>query len=134
METMNVPSLDVEEVDPDELEQDPAAVAGEQLPVLPVPAAALGNGDGVDVVVDGQGDLDGQVHDEDTLGAELVGEDLDGVGDEEARPGEGVGDAVQPDEDDVGVADADDVLGGVLLAGDGGADEEEQHAGGAGMD
>ena len=124
----HIPSLDVEEVHPDEFEEDPSGVAGEELPVLAVPATALGDGDGVDVVVDGQGNLDGQVHDEDTLGTELVRENFDGVGDEETGPGECVGDTVQPNEDYVGVADTDDVLGVVLLAGDGRADQEKKHA------
>lgn len=47
---------------------------------------------GVDVLVDGQGNLDEEVHDHETLGADLEGQDFDCVGDEETGPGKSVGD------------------------------------------
>ncbi len=128
---LDIPSLYVVVVHPDQLEYNPTGIAGEQLPVLTVPAATLRDRDGVDVVVDRDGDLHRQVHDEYTLGTELVGQNLNRVGNEETRPGECVSDTVEPDEDDVGVANSEDILQSVLLAGDGGADEEDKHTGGA---
>lgn len=74
-------------VNPAQLKKNPACIAGKQLPILAVPAATLGDGDGVYVVVDREGDLNGKIHDEHTLGAELVGQNLDGVGNQETRPG-----------------------------------------------
>jgi hypothetical protein len=46
----------------------------------------------VDVLVDGQGNLDEEVHNHETLGANLEGQDFDSVGDEQTRPGQSVGD------------------------------------------
>ncbi len=66
-------SLDVHEVDPDEFQEDPAGVDGEELPVLAVPCTTLGDGDGVDVVVDGKRNLNSQIHDEETLARSLKG-------------------------------------------------------------
>jgi len=123
----NIPSLDVEVVDEDKLEKNPAGVAGKQLPVLLVPGATLGDGNGVDVVGDGERDLDPKVHDKDTLGAELVGQNLDGVGDQETRPGERVSYTVKPDEKDVDVSNGDLVRLRELLSSDGGADQEDKH-------
>jgi hypothetical protein len=125
--TGDIPSLDVEVVNPDQLKKNPASVAGKQLPVLLVPATTLGDGNGVDIVVDGKSNLDGQVHDEDTLGTELVRQNLDGVGNEETRPSKSVGDTVQPDEDNVDVANGNLIRLGELLTGDGGADQENKH-------
>jgi hypothetical protein len=127
----DIPSLDVEVVNPDQFEKNPTGVAGKQLPVLAVPAATLRDGDGVHVVVDGEGDLNGDVHDEYTLGAELVGQNLDGVGNQKTRPGQRVGDTVQPDKDNVGVANANGIFHGVLLTSDSSANQEEKHTGGA---
>jgi len=123
----NIPSLDVEVVDEDQLEKNPAGVAGKQLPVLLVPAATLGDGNGVDVVVDGERDLDPQVHDEDTLGTKLVRQNLDGVGNQETGPGERVSYTVKPDEKDVDVSNGDLVRLRVLLSSDGSADQEDKH-------
>lgn len=127
----NIPSLDVEVVNPDQLEKNPAGVAGKQLPVLAVPAATLGDRDGVHVVVDREGDLNGKVHDEHTLGAELVGQNLDGVGNQKTRPGKRVGDTVQPDKDNIDVANANDTFQCVLLTSDSGANQEDKHTTGA---
>jgi hypothetical protein len=41
----------------------------------------------VDILVDGQSDLDEEVHDHKTLGTNLEGQDLDSVGNEKTRPG-----------------------------------------------
>ena len=94
---------------------------------------ALGNlpgleGEGVEVGVEEEGDLDGHVEEHEALGADRVGENLDGVADEEAGPAAGVEDAVHPDEEDhAGVG----TRGLVLLveaAGEGPEEESDQHA------
>lgn len=124
----DVPSLNVVEVDEDELKEDPAGVDGKELPVLANPSTVAGNSERIDLVVDGDGDLHGQVHDEKTLGAELEWKNFDGVGDEKTGPGEGVRHTMEPDEENVDVADGGLAGCAVLLARDGGAHEEDQHA------
>ena len=52
---------------------------------------------GVDVLVDGERNLDEEVHDHETLGTDFEGQDLDGVRDEETRPGKRVGNGEDPD-------------------------------------
>jgi len=126
----NILGLDVEEVDKDELEGDPGGVDGVELPLGALPDAV--HGDGVDLVVHDEGDVDGDVHDHHALGAELEGQDLDRVGDEETGPGEGVAHTVHPEEDDDGDAGAL-VLGlAVLGAGDSGGHEAQEHTSGGG--
>lgn len=71
------PRLDDEEVAEDELEGDPAAVHNVVLP------AELLERDGVDILVEDEGEGDGEVEDVETLGTEAVRKDLDGVGDDE---------------------------------------------------
>lgn len=100
------------------------SVDGVQLPVgLQVLEAQR-----VDVLVDDQGDLDPKVHDHQALCADLEGHDLDRVADQQARPGQGVAGAEEPDEGDDGLA------GGLVLVflvrgrADGPTDEAEQHA------
>lgn len=63
--------LDVEDVDEDELDGDPAGVDAVQLPLAALPHAV--HGDGVDVVVDDERDVDGDVHDHHALGAQFEG-------------------------------------------------------------
>lgn len=90
--------------------------------------------DGVGVRVEGQGNLDRQIHDHETLGAQVVRQDLDGVSDEQARPGERVEDAEDPDEDDHGVPAA---LGALVLVQAGAErpeDKGHQHAAGGGQE
>ena len=53
---------------------------------------------GVDVLADNEGDLNPKVHEHETLGADLVGQDFDSVGHQETGPGKSVGDAKDPDE------------------------------------
>lgn len=99
---------------------------------LPVGALKGLEGDGVGVDVEGEGGLDATLDDEKTLGAELVGEDLDGVANEETGPGHVVHDVEDPDEDDHGVVGS----GGVLLlvegGGEGPEDEGAEHTTGGG--
>lgn len=66
--------LGVEEVDEDELEEDPRAVDGEELPVDGL------EGDGVDVAGEEATDLAEDLLNSDTTGALSVWEELDEVG------------------------------------------------------
>lgn len=124
----DVLGLDVEDVDEDELDGDPAGVDAVQLPLAALPDAV--HGDGVDVVVDDERDVDGDVHDHHALGAELEGQDLDGVGDEETGPRKGVAHTVEPEEDDNGDAGAGVFGLAVLRAGDGCGHETQKHTAG----
>ena len=126
----NILGLDVEEVNKDELEGDPGGVDGVQLPLGALPDAV--HGDRVDLVVHDEGDVDGDVHDHHALGAELERQDLDGVGDEQTRPGEGVAHTVEPEEDDDGDAGALVCGLAVLRAGDGRCHEAQKHTSGGG--
>lgn len=83
--------------------------------------------------------LDGDVHDHEALATEAVRQDLEGVCDEQARPGKTVEDAKHPDERDLSVtgacivvADARSLLSAVLVHGacHGPADEVDDHAAG----
>ena len=47
----------------------------------------LAEGDGVDVLVEDDGEGDGEVEDVETLGTKRVGQDLNGVGDNERSEG-----------------------------------------------
>ena len=75
-------SLDQIEVDEDDLEEQEDTVDDV---VLPLDGT---EGDGVDVLVEDEGDVDGQVHDDQTLGSDSEGQDLDGVGNEQGGHGQ----------------------------------------------
>ena len=75
-------SLDQVEVDEDDLEEQEDTVDDV---VLPLDGT---EGDGVDVLVKNEGDVDGQVHDDQTLGSDSEGQDLDGVGNEQGGHGQ----------------------------------------------
>lgn len=87
-------------------------------------------GDGVGVDVESEGGLDEDVHDHETLGAEAVGENLNGVADEETGPGERVEDAKDPDEEDHGLVGALGLLLVVESRSESPEDEGAEHAGG----
>ncbi len=80
--------------------------------------------------------LDGDVHDHHTLGTEVEGEHLEGVGDQEAGVADIVEDTEDPDEDELGVAGAGVGLTRVLVdgTGDGPADEGSNHTEGGGQE
>lgn len=84
----------------------------------------------VSLVAKGQDGLDGDVHDHHALGAEVEGQNLEGVGDEEAGEADVVGDAEEPDEDELGPAGGGVLHVGVLVHGaaDGPAGEGDDHA------
>ena len=69
----------------DELEGEPRAVDDVVLP------AKLLEGDGVDVLVEDEREGDGKVEGDEALGTEVVGQNLDGVRDNER----GVGDTIE---------------------------------------
>jgi hypothetical protein len=75
-------SLDQVEVDEDDLEEQEDTVDDVVLPLDGTES------DGVDVLVEDEGDVDGQVHDDQTLGSDSEGQDLDGVGDEQRGHGQ----------------------------------------------
>jgi len=120
--------FNVDEVDEDEFDTDPQGVEQGEVPVT----WKLLPGDWVGLVTDGQDGLDGQVHDHETLGTETEWQDLDGVGDEETRPGDGVEDTEDPDDWDLDVTGS--LVGGTRVLvdgrGDGPEDEHDDHTGG----
>jgi hypothetical protein len=136
------PSLNVEEVDEAELDEDPNSVNQRQVPV--VRKFLPGNWVGVtrmvrlvqttiniegDLLSENQRCLHSQVHDHDTLGAQAVGENLEGVGDEQTGPGDGVEHGKEPDEDDLWVTGGFDILGSLVDGGnDSPCEEHENHA------
>lgn len=73
--------------------------------------------------------MHGDVHDHHALGAEMEGQDLEGVGDQEAGPANVVEAAKEPDEDELSIAGVRVLLVGVIVygAGDGPADEADHH-------
>ena len=101
---------------------------------LPGVAIKVLESNGVGVGVEGQGTLNRNIHDHETLGAQLVGQNLDGVADEQTRPGEGVEEREDPDEGDHGVVGAGRALLVVQARGEGPEDESAEHAGGGGQE
>lgn len=87
-------------------------------------------GDLVGLVAEGEDGLDGDVHEHHALGAQLEGQDLEGVGDEHAGEADVVEDAEEPDEDELGPAGGGVAQPRVLVEGaaDGPAGEGDDHA------
>ena len=67
---------------------------------------------------------------EDRIGF-VVGQNLDGVGNQETRPSQGVSDTMQPDKDNVDIANCKGTFLGILLTSDGSANQEQEHTTGA---
>ena len=84
----------------------------------------VGPGQGVRLGAEGEGGLDGDVHDHHALGAEVEGQDLEGVGDEQTGEANVVEDAKDPDENDLRNAEAALAAGLVVLGGHDGPDGE----------
>lgn len=61
------------------------------------------------MVADSKSNLDEKVHDHQTTSTESIGQNLKSIGNEQTRPGDGVEDVKDPDEDDLRVAEAFDV-------------------------
>lgn len=84
-----------------------------------------------DLLSENKSSLDSQVHDHQSLGTELVWQDLKSVGDKETRPGERVEYTEHPDEDDLRISRTLDILlttGLKSSSGDGPGQEHEEHA------
>jgi hypothetical protein len=98
------------------------SVDGVELPV----GGKVSESKRVDVLVDGKSNLDEEVHDHETLGTNLEGQDLDSVGDKQTRPSQSVSNGKDPDHGN------DTLTGGLatLLLLLGGADgpDNEAHA------
>ena len=134
------PSLNVEEVDEAKLDEDPNSVDQRQVPV--VREVLPRNGVGVtrmvslvqrvgtcieDLLSKNQRCLHRQVHNHNTLGAQAVGQDLERVGDEQTRPGNGVEHREEPDEHDLRVAGSVDILGSFEDGGNNSPCEEHEN-------
>lgn len=88
-------------------------------------------GDLIRLVAEGQDGLDGDVHEHHALGAELEGQDLEGVGDEHAGEADVVEDAEEPDEHELRPARREVLHVRVLVEGPAHrpARERDHHAG-----
>lgn len=86
---------------------------------------------GIDVLVDGQGNLNEQVHQHETFSADLEWQNFDGVGDEQAGPGERVRDREDPDEGNNRSSSSCALLGFLLRRANCPEDEGDAHAGGS---
>ena len=82
---------------------------------------------GVGVGVEGERSLDHQVENHETLGTQLVRQNLNGVTDEKTGPGDGVEDTKEPDEEDHGVVGAGSIVLIVQARGEGPEDEGAEH-------
>ena len=69
----------------------------------------------VDVLVDGQSNLDEEVHDHETLGTNLEWQDLDSIGNKQTRPSQSVSDGEDPDHGNDGLTSS--LALGLLLLG-----------------
>lgn len=118
--------LDVEEIDEDQFAEVPEGVEKHKVPVV----GQVVPGEHVGLVTQGKNGLDGEVHDHHTLGTELEGEDLEGVGDQQTGETNVVEDAEDPDKDNLRVARAAVGLAGIFIdgTGDGPAHEGADHA------
>jgi len=116
--------LNDEEVAEDQLEGDPDDVDDVVLP------ADVRKGDGVDILVEDEGQGDGEVEDVEALGTDVVGQNLDGVGDDERREGNVVETVVQEDECNDGVTSRLGSVLGVESRADGLEGEHDDHTSG----
>ena len=87
---------------------------------------------GVDVLVDSQSDLDEQVHNHETLGTDLEGQDLNGVGDEQTGPGKRVGNREDPDHSNDGLTSSLALLSFLLRGANCPDDEGKAHGSSSG--
>lgn len=87
-------------------------------------------GRGVGQVVKGEGELDDQVQNHHSLGAELICQNLERVADQETGPGDGVKDSKQPDEEDESHVGAGSAVLLVQAARQAPDDEGAEHASG----
>lgn len=81
-------------------------------------------------MVDGKSDLDEEVHDHETLGTDFEGQDLDGVGNKQTRPGKSVSHREDPDHGNDTTTSGLAVV--LLLLGRAYSPDDEAHAHGCG--
>ncbi len=84
-------------------------------------------GERVGLAAESQGGLDGDVHDHDTLGTEMEGQDLEGIRDKETGETDIVEDTENPDEDDLCDTEAGLSVGLVVHGGHDGPDGESKN-------
>lgn len=127
--------LDVHEVDEADLTENPDAVDEVKSPgVTTGERAVVGRGglpgvegQRVEVVVQKKSDLHRDVEEHETLGTERVGEDLNGITNQETRPTSRVEDTVEPDEEDHGVIGSRGLVLLVKTTGKSPEDEDDEH-------
>lgn len=85
---------------------------------------------GVDVLVDGKRNLDEEVHNHETLGTNLEGQDLDSVGHKQTRPSQSVSNGEDPDHGNNTLTSGLATL--LLLLGGADGPDNEAHAHGCG--
>lgn len=125
--------LDIHEVDEDDLTEDPDGVDEVESPGvatvnLIVTDLPSGEGQRVQVVVQEEGDLNGNVQDHETLSTERVGENLNTIANEETRPAGGVEDTVEPDKENHGVVGSRSLVLFIETASESPEDEDKEHA------
>jgi hypothetical protein len=113
-------SLDVEEPYKNEFEAEPCTVYDVVLPSNVV------QGDGVDVGVEKESEIDHGEHIAHTLGTNAIGENLDSVSDQETRPSDVVEGVIQEDHGDDSTSVGLD-LGGIITFGANGPNNEADH-------
>ena len=117
--------FDEEEVDDQEGDGHPYAVVDVELP------SEVRETDRVDIASEDGRDLDGKQDERPSLGSHLVGDDLQGVCDDEIRPGQGVESLEDEDASQDESATREAAALDVLLRGDGPDNEGDEHTGGA---
>jgi hypothetical protein len=80
-------------------------------------------------LVDGKRSLNPEVHDHESLGTDLEGQDFDRVGDKQTRPSQRIRDVENPDEGDDGASSGCAAFTLLLRRGDGPEDEAHAHGG-----
>ena len=81
----NVLGFDIEKINDDELERNPASVDGVEFPLGTFPRSVHRNR--VDLTIQSERSLHRDIHDHQALGAELERQNLDSVRDQETGPG-----------------------------------------------
>ena len=123
----HVPGLKDEQVAVDELEEDPNDVDDIVLP------PNIFEGDGVNVLVEDEGEGDDEVEYVEALGTDWVRQDFDGVGDDERGKGNIVETVVEEDEGNDRVSGSFVSVKGVLGGADSLEQEHNEHAGSRGQ-
>jgi hypothetical protein len=83
----------------------------------------------VDILVDAERSLNPEVHDHESLGTDLEGQDFDSIRNEQTRPSKGVRDVEDPDESNDGTSSGCAAILFLLRRGDGPKNETHAHRG-----